>query len=364
MAVHTSLEIISTRDSSRWAETLEDAGAYDFYHTSAYHRLAEINGDGEAVMLAYRDAGCVIAFPMLLRDIRMPGCDTINGALKDATSVYGYPGPVASWDRLTENVRRGFIESLRALFKEENIVSAFSRLHPFLDQPNILSGYGEAVEIGATIAIDLTEPPEVQRSRYRRTNRQEINQLKNKGFTCEECDISALDDFLRAYHETMDRAGAEEYYYFNKPYFEFMLREMAEFAHLFSCKYEGKTVCAGIFSQCKGFVQAHLAGTLTEYARVSPMKLVFDTVRQWGYEQGARVFNIGGGVGGRDDSLLAFKRAFSDREHTYSVWRHVVDDNKYQELHRQACGMYGGEPDGFYFPIYRHPGLKHEPIPS
>jgi sugar O-acyltransferase (sialic acid O-acetyltransferase NeuD family) len=85
--------------------------------------------------------------------------------------------------------------------------------------------------------------------------------------------------------------------------------------------------------------------------------LLFDTVRLWANEQGARVVHLGGGVGSKEDSLFHFKAGFSDRRHVFPTWQWVVEPDAYRELcDRHALrnvghGVQWTSTD--YFPQYR-----------
>src|SRR6202042_568419 len=49
-----------------------------------------------------------------------------------------------------------------------------------------------------------------------------------------------------------------------------------------------------------GDVLYHLGGARVEFRPLIKKKLIFDTVRLWANEIGARVFHLGGGVGARE----------------------------------------------------------------
>lgn len=352
------IQVIEVAEAERWQDALDAIGRYDFYHLPSYHRLAEMCGEGKAVMFVYRSGGCNIGFPMLVRDIDLPLPSVRGRSLKDVTSVYGYAGPVASLQDTPENVRAGFAEALDGFFHDHQIICAFSRLHPLFNQHSILEGCGEIVPIGFTVSIDLTLPEEEQYARYRSGHRRMVKNLAKCGVTCQDVSKDYLEDFIRLYYETMDRVGADPSYYFSRDYFAYLMSEMADIFHLFVC-LDGETItCAGLFTLCNGVIQYHLSGTAGEYTKTSPVKLMIDTVRRWGNESGAWAVHLGGGVGAKRDSLHAFKIGFGSREHEFTCWRHVVDERTYQEISQEAVQLAGVEPGDDYFPKYRHPALQ------
>ena len=347
------LEIITAEDENRWNEVLEEIGTFDFYHLPRYHRLAEIRGEGKAIMPVYREGSFTIAFPMLLREIDIiPSTD-----LKDATSVYGYAGPISSVADIPDDVKKRFMNTMQDFYATYGIVSAFSRLHPLIDQSQILDEYGTISKTGGTLSIDLTVPQEVQVSRYRRGHKRDIRELKEMDFVCFEAGLEYLDDFVSIYHSTMSRADADEIYFFDKSYFDYLMREMPEVVHLFVCKDGDKVISVFIGALCNNIMEGHLGGTADEYLPLAPAKLLYDAVRVWSNEAGARILHLGGGVGAKHDSLYDFKLGFGCQEHSFEVWNHVVNQALYDDLCNEACLQAGIEPNGSYFPLYRHPDL-------
>ena len=349
-----SFDVLTTSNADRWDETLEEIGEYDFFHLAAFHKLCEMSGEGSPVMPVYREDDHIMAFPLLIRDIELQGNST---GLKDATSVPGLAGPIASSQTPVDVINK-FHQELQDYFEQNNIVAVYSRLNPLFNQPELLEGYGEVVEIGITQSIDLTPPPEDQYMRYRRSHKYEIKRLKDKGFICDRSGVEYLDDFIRIYYETMKRLGAEEGYFHDKSYFEYIMREMPDISHLFICR-DGENVASAVLCMhCKGIIQLFLAGTTADYIRLSPSKLMYNTVREWGNEIGARVLHMGGSIGGRKDSLYEFKMGFGAQENVYSTWRHIADQKAYEYLCDIAEQQAGEEQNTSYFPKYRNPFLS------
>ena len=166
-----------------------------------------------------------IAFPLLLRELEevTPG---FPGEWRDVTSVYGYAGPLASPPPLPEETRARWISFVDAFFRDQHVVSAFSRLHPLLEQTSLLQGFGEVVPVGWTLSLDLRQSEEEQWNGFRRNHRQDIKRLIALGVTCEQAGVEQLDEFIEMYYDTMDRVGASPLYYFSKHYFTRLLEDL------------------------------------------------------------------------------------------------------------------------------------------
>jgi pyridoxal phosphate-dependent aminotransferase EpsN len=175
-----------------------------------------------------------------------------------------------------------------------------------------------------------------------------------------------LGEFISIYKETMRRVKAADTYFFGEDYFSQLARELGPVLQLFVAVIGGKAAAAGLFTICDGVVQYHLGGTRGEFLKLSPMTLIFDTVRLWANEIGARVFHLGGGVGAKEDSLFHYKAGFSDRRPNFTTWRWIVAPVVYRDLCERRARMnelQGLEPAlAYYFPAYRCPTVPRAPL--
>jgi carbonic anhydrase/acetyltransferase-like protein (isoleucine patch superfamily) len=348
--------VLRPADKREWQDVLAHCAQHDFYHLPEYHQIEEERGAGGARLFVYREGGHVIAVPLLLR----PVDPTAPDGWCDATSVYGYAGPVASAAAFPDSVLHNFRLALRQTLAEHRVITVFSRLHPLLEQEQLLAGLGDREPHGQTISIDLTLPVDQQPAGYRASHRNRINKLQRRQVSCvRDADKRHLPEFVEIYHETMRRVRAHESYFFTADYFQALANGLDANLQLFVVFADGRIVAGGLFMLCNGIVQYHLGGTCDAFLSLSPMGLVFDTVRRWACEQGARVLHLGGGVGAKEDSLFHFKAGFSERRHAFNTWRWVLAPDVYRELcaaWRQFNQRHGLEPDSAdYFPIYRCP---------
>jgi hypothetical protein len=355
------LRIIGVERQAEWEGVLSRSRTHDCYHLPSYHLLACRRGEGKASLFVYQDGDRFVALPLLIRQIEtVSGLESAGQGLYDATSVYGYAGPLTSKAELPDGFLDDFRGALLSAFREARIVTVFSRLHPLMAQQRILSGLGECPVLGPTVSIDLALPSDVQFARYRKNHRYEINRLRRMGATFQDdTELRHLEEFVSMYEATMVRAEAADHYFFERDYFHDVVRMPG--AHLFICKLEGKTICGGVFILCGGIVEDHLTGSRPEFYRLAPTKLLIDGVRLWANEQKARVLHLGGGLGSEEDSLFTFKTGFSDRRHDFSVWRWVVDKRACDRLCKEKAswnvrkGLRSASDD--YFPAYRAPTM-------
>ena len=355
--------VLRTKQQKEWMGILGQIVQHDFHHLPQYHRVEEHRLKGMAHLFTYCDGDYVIALPLLLRRVgdEFPG-------LNDATSAYGYGGPVASHQRMPEPVVRAFQAALREELAERHVIAVFSRLHPLIAGHDLLAGLGECRPIGQTVSIDLSLSLEKQRAQYRDTYNRRVSKQRREGtIAClHDEGKQHLGDFVSIYEETMRRVKAEGSYFFGQDYFSQLACELGSLLHLFVAVIGRNVAAAGLFTICDGIVQYYLGGTRDEFLKLSPMALIFDTVRLWANEIGARVFHLGGGVGAKEDSLFHFKAGFSDRRHNFATWRWIVAPEIYHDLcERQTRKnkLQGLEPTSAdYFPAYRCPAVPRAPV--
>jgi hypothetical protein len=354
-----SSEIIQSNDAINWRNIVHTSCQFDFYHTLEYHLIAEERGEGKPILFVYQDGIHRVALPLLLRPIQHEvWFPQGHQDVFDVTSVYGYTGPISSQRDLPAEFIEHFSLSLMSALRELRVVSLFSRLHPLIDAGPFFDTYFERKIIGETVSIDLTTPSEVQRSNYRSSHRHQIKKLKKEGFYClEDTGLNYLNDFMQIYNETMLKVGADAGYFFDKKYFENILKHMNNSMRLFVCMLNQEVACAGLFSLCGGIIQYHLSGGSSKFKKEAPTKLLIDFVRDWGNEHGAHTFHLGGGVGSMRDSLFNFKEGFSDRRHIFSIWQKILLPEEYKylcdaknDLNRKNNLI---NSSGSFFPLYR-----------
>lgn len=335
-------------EANEWQALLADGFAYDFYHTYHYHRIDCVS---PFEMFAFSEADYTIAMPLVFLPIE-------GTPYFDVTSAYGYAGPVTNKkdpQEITPAVIQRFQEALITYLRERKVVTAFSRLHPLLDQHSLLQGTGEIVLLNTTVAMDLTQVPELQRAQYRKSTKSEVNQLRGKGYRVRAAeDAGDIDSFVRIYHQNMARLQAGERYYFSRDYFHEFFNTADFDATLLLAEVDGHITAGAIFTFANDLMQYHLAGTDEAYLSDTPMKLVLDEARLLGTAKQMRYLHLGGGVGGENDSLFRFKSGFSKSFFTFSIWKYILNNPVYDELVMKRYGAQG-PGNSTYFPLYRLP---------
>jgi hypothetical protein len=272
--------------------------------------------------------------------------------MRDATTPYGYPGPLTSGGFDAPFVMAA-IERAMPLLREERLVTLFARLHPILNTSPV-GGAGTVVHHGETVAVDLTLPMETIRRQTRRDHRQSIERSLAEGHRAWfDADWTHFAIFQRLYRSTMRRVSAADEYFFDRPYFAGLRDALGDRMRLLVVDIDGVPAAATLLVETDGIVQYHLTGIDDRFLREAPSKLLIHAATEWARERGNRYLHLGGGVGGARDSLFEFKSGFSRLRLPFHTLRLVVDPAGYERLARERAP--GADPDdtGGFFPIYR-----------
>jgi hypothetical protein len=358
------IELLTADQETSWDGRLENAPR-DVYHTPGFHQYAAYSGEGDPYLIVVSERDRGLAWPYLLRSVgQVVGLD--GAPETDVGSVYGYPGPVA-WGVSPGDPFIGEAwRAIREIWRDQGAVSAFTRFNPLLGNATLAAdlvvGTGGArsadplVSRGVTVSIDCRLDHDGAQAQYARVLRQEILAAARAGFiTLPDQDWLELESFVRLYRETMIRSGAASQYFLSSEDVHRLREALDGRIHLLVTRLGDAIGAIGLFTEYNGIVQAHLVGTNEELRRYSPLKILLDDARRWAHQRGNVALHLGGGRGGRDDSLLAFKARFSNRRHWFYTGQWILDRHRYDEL---VAARGGRQPDDAriaFFPAYRAP---------
>jgi lipid II:glycine glycyltransferase (peptidoglycan interpeptide bridge formation enzyme) len=346
------IEVI--KEKKAWKEQIAMVTNSDFYYTYDYHHLSA-NEDEQPILIKYTEGKTVILMPLLLRDIE-------NSSYKDVTSVYGYAGPLVQSIREDFN-NDNFKKELNAFFNDNNIVSVFTRLHPYIDhQEMILNGLGTVMTHGKVVNIDLTDTIENQRAKFNRRLKTYLNKSRKSCTVIEGNLDDHLDAFIKLYHHNMERVGANDDYFFTNKYYREILSSSDYESELSLCIYNEtqEIIGASMFMKKGNIVQYHLSGLSEDHFELNPIKLILDEMRIKSTEEGYKYFNLGGGLGSVEDSLFKFKSGFSKDFKDFKTWKYIVNENAYSSLTIDKLGEDLGIEDHGFFPAYRSKRMTTE----
>jgi hypothetical protein len=286
----------------------------------------------------------------------------LGSPLCDAQTPYGYSGPLircAAAERAQDVLHHG-LNCLRTTMRRLGVVTVFVRWNPLLTvRPENLPQGMAAHPHGEIVVIDLSKPDDTRWSEMRRNHRQNIDRLRAAGFEVQfENSDAAISTFAAMYRQTMQRVGASSQYFFDDAYLRGLINARGAAARLCLITQDGRPACGGLFLASVRILTCHLSATEEEFLSLSPTKLMFWAASCWGRAAGFGVLNIGGGVGGRQDSpLFRFKEGFSPDRRQFDTVSIICDQDEYERLCDRARAIHGAHHQDDrplpFFPAYR-----------
>ena len=346
------IEVYSLEQSDKWDSIVRSFEKYDVYWLSGYAKAFQIHGDGEPLLFYYYDNDVRGINVVMKRDIaddpHFIGKIETN-TFYDFSTPYGYGG----WIIEGENVE-GLFSEYHKWLKENKIVSEFVRFHPMIKNHLKCVDAYDVIQLGEVVHMDLSSSDIIMSGIAGRKRTQIRKALRNgiKVFNGRSTEI--FEYFKTVYDKTMEYDNADNYYFFENPFYDSICSDLPMNAQVFYVEAEDTVVAAAIALCCNGYMNYHLGGSLREYSSLTPMTVLFHHMALWGYENGYRTLYLGGGVGSGEDSLFHFKRAFyrGDLNHFY-IGKMIYDLDKYEELMQVREEDNKEVRNNEYFPQYR-----------
>lgn len=298
----------------------------DVYFLEEYQRLYAGNGQEPRCVYAQDERG-IMLLPYLHRSFSFDG-----HTWYEQETAYGYGGPVCSTEDLAFRA-----DSAAAIFRtmqQEGYLVGFVRFHPLLDNYRGLEGVGRIIEGQQVIVMNLqgTEE-EIWMREIHRKNRSAIKRSERDGLRFEaDYDFAHLPDFLRLYNSTMDKLGAEKFYYFPDSYYQSIRTDFP--GSFLGLVWAGEEVAASaIFFRSAPFGHYHLAGSNPAFLASSPNNLLIWKAALELKSKGVELFHLGGGTTtDPEDSLFLFKHRFSQEVRTHRIGKFVYAPEAYQRI--------------------------------
>lgn len=314
--------------TQHWNEYLDciPSELQDLYFREEYVRLYETDSE-KVCCFVYQDGQSTLLFPFLRRTFSYS-----NHTFFDFETAYGYGGPISN-DHSVEFMGAA-LGAMKSKAIEENYICGFVRFHPILENWDSFEKSGKLVFDRKTIAIDLTGGIEATWSNEIHTkNRNVIKKGEKNGLEfIADYDFKYLKEFEMLYNSTMDKLGADGFYYFEPSYY-FQLQDTIENRFLGIVKHEDKIIAGAIFFYQLPYGHYHLAGSDRNYLSLSPNNFLLWGAAKELANQGVKYFHLGGGTDGTEDnSLFQYKKKFSKNEYQFTLGKLIFNQPLYDEI--------------------------------
>lgn len=351
-------EIIEYNDNERWDRALSalSESEKDVYYLRGYTEAFRLVGDGTPCLLHFTCEGNEAVCAMMLRDLAEDSNfvdKIVKGTFYDMITPYGYGGFIFKNEPTANNLKELKTQLYDSL-EQHNIVSAFFRFHPIMNNADYHNEVMSVVNLGPTVAFDLSGEEVIWNNLIGKC-RTKIRKAEKLGVEIHHGkDLALFDRFKEIYDETMSRDNASDYYFFPKEFYNSVHSDLYDKYEMFYAEFEGRIIAMSIMLFEGNCMNYHLSGSLTEYRNIPATNLLLYKAALWGAEHGYKTLHLGGGVGAGEDNLYKFKAAFNrNSDYQFSIGKMIVNDEKYDYLMSlRGFGDNEKKTIGF-FPQYR-----------
>ncbi len=341
------LTVIGIKEREQWDSIVRSFKQYDVYWLSGYVRAFQLHGDGEPLLFLYEGEGIKGINVVMKRDVakdRHFVGKIEEGQYFDFATPYGYGGWLIEGEKTDE-----LFKAYHSWCENNGIISEFVRFHPMVKNHEKASPFYEVIQLGEVIHMNLASP-EVIWSNLTGFNQNRVRKaIKNSVKIYSGRYPEIYEAFRKIYNSTMEKVGAEDYYYFEPGFYTSVLNDLPQNAQVFYAVKDGTVIAASIILAANQMMNYHLSGSVKEYSSLAAMNLLLYEAALWGTANGYKSLYLGGGVGSGEDSLFKFKRTFFRGElNHFFIGKKIYNQEKYDELVEMR-----NVSEGPFFPRYR-----------
>ena len=342
------LTVYTLEQTEQWDVIVRSFKQYDVYWLSGYVKAFYIHGDGDPLLFYYEDNTTRGINVVMKRDIANDEKFAITiprGQYYDFSSPYGYGGWI-----IEGRQTKGLFDEYECWLKKNKIICEFVRFHPMVKNQDYCKDFYEIIQLGEVVHMELSSPEVIWNNIIGKNRNMIRKAIKNDVKIYNGRFPGVFKEFRRIYNSTMDKDGAEKYYYFKDAFYESVLSDLPHNAQLFWAEKDGQIIAASIILAANGRMNYHLSGSLRDFCSYAPTNLLLYEAALWGFANGYKTFYLGGGVGSGEDGLFRFKRAFYKGELSrFCIGKKIYLQEKYDEL----LGMRADIENQGFFPEYR-----------
>lgn len=348
------LKVIKHNEPEKWNTIVESFLNHDIYYYFEHSKLYHIHEMGTPILFYFADETSRGIHVALIRDISE--IDYFEGKIDeniyfDLITPYGYGGFLIEGNYTKESQTTLKNEYLDYCQKN-NIISEFIKFHPLLGNHKYLAHIFDIESYGETAIMELGHREDIW-SNYNSSNRRNIRKAKKSNVKIYwSNDPFLIFTFKEMYAQTMDRANASKFYYFSEKYYEYLTKSLNKNFMFFYAKKDQKIIAISIVFLSNKSMHYHLSASDEAYRNLYPTNYLIHEAAMWGSMHGFTKFHLGGGIGGKKDSLLKFKQKFTNsNRHQLYIGKKIYKQEIYEKLVALRSSTLNKKST--YFPLYR-----------
>lgn len=297
----------------------------DIYYRSEYAELY-LDSSYSLFRFEYRDGDLVFFNLAIKRPIEQIGSAPCSEIYYDLETPYGYGG------FFTNCENHDFVEQALSAYRkrcqDERIIAEFIRFHPFNASPCWYKDvFDLLIDDRPVVIVDLSNSTEERWGKYNPKTR---NILRKCAKTLVFQEAEDIDKFEDLYTQTMLKNNADDFYFFDREYYQGLLA--LDGVRLYQVSFGEKVIAMAFFMYGHELAHYHLSANDTNYLKLNGNYFMLDQAFDEARKLGANSFMLGGGrTPDSEDTLLRFKQKFSQRTERFHIAGMVHNREKYME---------------------------------
>ena len=283
-----------------------------FFTSQYYESYLEVEKGSIECFCCYQDKDNFLFYPYIRKEINALGYN-LPDKYFDISGAYGYNGPIGNVS--DPDFLQYYNNSLKEYLSKTNVVTEFVRYCPIIDNRKFHT-YSNQIDVLDNIYIDLSKGiDEVWNNSFEKKVRSAIRkaesyQLVTQFYKGQEVNKEQLSIFYDIYISTMQRNFAEQFYYFEKSFFESLLNHLGNELLLSITYLSNSPISTELVLIGPKIAYGFLGGTLSEYYQYKANTFLMWKLFNYLITQGIEIYTMGGGAT-RGDSIYKFKQSFS-----------------------------------------------------
>ena len=311
--------------TDKWNQYLTNYNSYqnDIYYCEEYVKLYETQNSKALCAICFDNMN-ILLMPFIRKEIE---------GYFDFETPYGYGGPISNSDN-ADWISLALFE-MKLLFEREKFVCGFIRFHPLLENAKYFENCVQTIFDRNTVVINTEKSEtEIWENQIISKNRNMIKKAEKNGLVYKaEYDFESLPDFIKLYNSTMERVGAESFYFFKEDYYYSLVNNFRGKAFLGTVRKDDELICAALFMYLQDYGHYHLEGSNHMYSSLGANNLLLWKTALEMKKLGVKRFHLGGGYNSdSNNSLLKFKKSFSNNLMDFYIGKWIFNEEKYLEL--------------------------------
>ena len=321
--------VIDPEEKNLWNKFLDlfPDNKKDIYYFADYVNLYK-NKICKPKCFIYKSKENIFFYPFIQRNIS-------KTKYYDTITPYGYGGPITKiYD---QEFILDAINNLKTYANENDIICEQIKFHPLLKNHLDFKGIDSHKIYKAcdTVTVDCSNDIDFMWSKiYKKSNKEKIKKIQNReAKILFSSDKNSIMKFCEIYNNNLKNIKAEKKYYFELKYYNSILKNLKNNFFVANLQLENEILASQMVIYDKNYGHTHLQGTSIKGKKLGVTNLLKHEVIIKSKKLKIKYLHFGGGrTNDENDSLLKFKKSFSNKETEFFIGEKIYNKILYNQL--------------------------------